>query len=126
MSPLVLTARHAAKYAQSSVKTRAATGAFSGMATREGPWVELLQAYRAPAIGSVSTAMRAPNGCGHAARLAADPDSELVRVIVAAITLVDADAARLDAEELRHVGDGWASVWPPKGLPCSALACSTN
>ena len=42
---------------ESSVKNSG--GAFSGMATREGPWVELLQADRAPAIGSVSTAMRA-------------------------------------------------------------------
>jgi hypothetical protein len=54
-------------------------------------------------------------------------DPELVRVIVAAITLVDMDAARLDADELSHLGEhGAERVWPSKGLPCSALACSTN
>jgi len=40
-----------------------------------------------------------------AAHLAADPDPELLRVIVAAIALVDMDAARLDAGLLLQFGD---------------------
>ena len=38
----------------------------------------------------------------------------------------DMDAARLYAGELLHVGDHGPSVCPSKGLPCSALAWSTN
>src|SRR5437773_8648437 len=53
----------------------------------------------------------AANGFGDALNLAADPDAELLFVIVAAITLVDMDAAGLNAGLL---------------LPCKALACSTN
>src|SRR5262245_59051058 len=37
--------------------------------------------------------------------LSADPHPELVRVLVAAIALVDVDAARLDAAEPRHLGE---------------------
>ena len=47
----------------------------------------------------------APDGGGDAADLAADPDPELVRMVVAAIALVDMDAAGLDAGELLEVGD---------------------
>jgi hypothetical protein len=39
----------------------------------------------------------AANGFGHALNLAADSDAELLFVIVAAITLVDMDAAGLNA-----------------------------
>src|SRR5579883_2476262 len=47
----------------------------------------------------------AANGGGDAAHLAADPDAELVRVVMAAITLVDMNAAGLDAGEFLHVLD---------------------
>src|SRR4030095_13662857 len=50
----------------------------------------------------------APDGRGDPSRLAADPDPELVRVVMAAIALVDVDTVRLDAEELRHLSDGRA------------------
>ena len=45
---------------------------------------------------------------GDPADLAGDPDPEPVRVIVAAIPLVDMDAAGLDASELLQVGNDGA------------------
>jgi hypothetical protein len=68
----------------------------------------------------------AADGGGEAAHLAADPDSELLRIGVAAIALVDVDAASLNAREPLQVVDHGSSVWPSKGLPCSAFAWSTN
>src|SRR5438045_9046722 len=47
----------------------------------------------------------AANGFGDAPNLAADPDAELLFVIVAAITLVDMDAASLNAGLLLQLGD---------------------
>src|SRR6202040_1346629 len=47
----------------------------------------------------------AANGFGDALNLAADPDAELLFVIVAAITLVDMDAAGLNAGLLLQLGD---------------------
>src|SRR5947208_16976265 len=47
----------------------------------------------------------AANGFGDALNLAADPDAELLFVIVAAITLVDMDAASLNAGLLLQLGD---------------------
>ena len=44
-------------------------------------------------------------GCGDPPHLAADPDAELLFVIVAAIALVDMDAAGLDAGQLLQLGD---------------------
>ena len=61
-----------------------------------------------------------------AADLAGDPDAERLRVVVAAIALVDVDAPDLDAGVLSTSATTGPSVWPSKGLPCSALACSTN
>ena len=49
--------------------------------------------------GSVAPHLAADRG-GDPADLAGDPDPEPVRVIVAAIPLVDMDAAGLDASEL--------------------------
>ena len=63
----------------------------------------------------------APDGRRHPARLAADPDSELVRVIVAAITLVDMDAARLDAEEPGHLGENRAERVAVEGIAVQRL-----
>lgn len=45
------------------------------------------------------------DGFGDAAHLAGDPHPELFFVIVAAITLVDVDAAGLDPGELFQTGD---------------------
>ena len=47
----------------------------------------------------------AADGSGDAPDLAADPDPELVRMVVAAIALIDVGTARLDASELLHVGN---------------------
>src|SRR5213595_2306813 len=47
----------------------------------------------------------AANGFGDAPNLAADPDAELLLVIMAAITLVDMDAAGLNAGLLLQLGD---------------------
>ena len=54
--------------------------------------------------GSAAPHLAADRG-GDPADLAGDPDPEPVRVIVAAITLVDVDAAGLDAGELLQIGD---------------------
>jgi len=57
----------------------------------------------------------AADGGGDAADLAGDPDPELVRMIVAAIALVDMDAAGLDAGKPLDAGDdrseGMAVIW---------------
>ena len=58
----------------------------------------------------------APDRRGDPARLAADPDPELVRMIVATIALVDVNAARLDAEEPRHLGEDRAERMPVEGV----------
>src|SRR5262249_28629611 len=63
---------------------------------------------------------------GDAAHLTADPDLELLFVIMAAVALIDMDAARGDPGLLLELGITGPSVWPSNGLPCSALACSTN
>jgi len=68
----------------------------------------------------------AAGGGGGSANLAADPDLEPVGMIVAAIALIDMDVLGLDTGELFHIGNHWARVWPSKGLPCTALAWSTN
>jgi hypothetical protein len=62
----------------------------------------------------------APDGRRHPARLAADPDPELVRVIVAAIAPVDVDAARLDAEQPRHLGEDRAERVAIEGIARAA------
>ena len=61
-----------------------------------------------------------------AAHLVADPDAELLRVIAAAIGLIDVDAAGLDPGQRLRLGDDRPKVWPSRGLLCRALACSTN
>jgi hypothetical protein len=45
---------------------------------------------------------------------------------VAAIALVDVDAADLDAGVSLDVGDGVFQRVTVEGRPCSALACRTN
>ena len=76
--------------------------------------------------GSSASHLAANDFCD-AADLAANPDPEPVGIVVAAIALVAVDAA--DSSTLlsfsRSVMTG-PSVWPSYGLPCSALACSTN
>src|SRR4051794_1784169 len=59
----------------------------------------------------------AANGLGDAADLAADPDPELVRVVVAAIAPVDVNAAGLDARQLLDRGDDRA-----EGVPVVRIA----
>ena len=74
---------------------------------------------------SAATHLAADRG-GDAAYLAADPDAEFLGVVVAAIAFVDVDAAGLDPGQRLQLGNDRPKVWPSKGLPCSALACSTN
>ena len=62
---------------------------------------------------------------GDVLHLAADPDAELLGMVVAAIAFVDVDAAGLDPGQ-PSPAITCARVWPSNGLPCSALACSTN
>src|SRR5205823_14759127 len=50
----------------------------------------------------------AADRAGHPARLAGDPHPELLFVVVAAIALVDVDAAGLDPGQLFEVGADWA------------------
>ena len=57
--------------------------------------------------GSAAPHLAADRG-GDPADLAGDPDPEPVRVIVAAIPLVDVDAAGLDAGEFFQIGDDGA------------------
>jgi hypothetical protein len=54
--------------------------------------------------GGSSTHLAADGG-GDGAHLAADPDAEFVRMVVAAIALVDMDAAGLDAGQRLQPGD---------------------
>jgi hypothetical protein len=61
-----------------------------------------------------------------AAHLATDPDAELLRMVVAARAFVDMDAVSPDPGQRLQLGDDRPKVSPSKGLPCSALACSTN
>src|SRR4029077_18149609 len=74
------------------------------------------------------------NGFGDELNLAADPDAELLFVIVAAITL-GLRRGRLLSTWMRRAAAPVCcassvmtgpSVWPSNGLPCKALACSTN
>jgi hypothetical protein len=60
-----------------------------------------------PITGSIATRRRylAADGAGDAADLAGDPDLEAVGVIVAAVALVDVDAAHRDAGERLQIGD---------------------
>jgi len=61
-----------------------------------------------------------------ASHLAGDPDPEAVRVVVAAIALVDVDAPNLDAGVFLQIGDGGRERMAVEGMPWSALACRTN
>jgi hypothetical protein len=62
----------------------------------------------------------------HPARLTGVPDAELRLMVVAVTALIDVDAAGLNPSQPLKVDDTGPSVWPSKGLPCSALAWSTN
>jgi hypothetical protein len=66
------------------------------------------------------------DGFGDPADLAADPDPEPVGIVVAAIALVTMDAVRGDTRQFSRSEMMGPSVWPSYGLPCKALACSTN
>ena len=61
-----------------------------------------------------------------AAYLAADPDAELLSVVVAAIAFVDVNATGFHPVQRFQLGDHRPQGMSSKGLPCSALACSTN
>ena len=63
----------------------------------------------------------AADGLGDAADLAADPDPELVRMVVAAIPLVDMDAAGLDAGQRLDPGDDRAEGMPVEGIAVQRL-----
>jgi hypothetical protein len=63
---------------------------------------------------------------GDAAHLAADPDAELLSMVVAAVAFVDVDAAGLDPSQRFQLGDHRPQSRPSKGLPCNAFASSTN
>src|SRR3989442_1234543 len=52
-----------------------------------------------------ASAHLAADRLGDAPHLAGDPDLELVRMVMAAITLVEVHAAHLDAGELLQIGD---------------------
>jgi hypothetical protein len=78
------------------------------------------------ALNRSATPHLAPDRLGDPLHLARDPDPVPMWMVVAAIAVVDVDAANLHAGELLEIGDHRASVWPSNGLPCSALACSTN
>jgi hypothetical protein len=64
----------------------------------------------------------AADGLGDTPDLAADPELEPVRIVVAAIALVAVDAADRDNCKLFEIGDDGAESVPSYGLPCSALA----
>jgi hypothetical protein len=59
----------------------------------------------------------AADGSGDAPDLAADPDAELVGMIVAAIALIDMDALGFDAGELFQIGD-----YRPEGVAVEGVA----
>ena len=59
----------------------------------------------------------APDQSGHSADLAGDPDPELLLVIVAAIALVDVDAAGFDPGQFFEVGDD-----RPQGVAIERIA----
>jgi hypothetical protein len=67
----------------------------------------------------------AADGLCYTPDLAGDPDLEPVRIVVTAIALVAVDAADLDTRELFEIGDD-GTEGMAVGLPCNALACSTN
>ncbi|MDA9497743.1 hypothetical protein XI05_09640 [Bradyrhizobium sp. CCBAU 11357] len=77
-------------------------------------------------LDSRTTLHLAPDGSRDAADLARDPDPEPVRVVVAAVPFVDMDAPSLHAVSFSMSATTGPSVCPSKGLPCSALAWSTN
>ncbi len=59
----------------------------------------------------------APDQSGHSADLAGDPDPELLLVIVAAIALVDVDAAGFDPGQFFEVGERGCPCWSASGAP---------
>jgi hypothetical protein len=61
------------------------------------------------------------DGSGDAPHLAADPDPELVRMVVAAIALVDMDAAGLDAGEPLQIGDDGTEGVAVEGIAVQRL-----
>jgi len=63
----------------------------------------------------------AADGGGDAAHLAADPDAELVWVVVAAIALVDVDAPGLDAGHRLHVFDHRSERMAVEGVAVQRL-----
>ena len=63
----------------------------------------------------------AADGLGDPAHLARDPDPELVRVVVAAVALVDVDAPNLDAGQLLHLGDNGAEGVAVVGIAVQRL-----
>ena len=70
--------------------------------------------------GSAAPHLAANRG-GDPADLAGDPDPEPVRVIVAAIPLVDMDAAGLDASELLQIGNDGAEGMAVIGVSVQRL-----
>ena len=58
--------------------------------------------------GSTAARHLAADRAGHPPHLAGDPDAELVPMVVAAIPLVDLDAAGLDPSERFEFGDNRA------------------
>ncbi len=68
----------------------------------------------------------AANGGGDTADLARDPDAELLRMVMAAVALVDMDATGLNTGQRFEIGVTGPSVRPSRGSPCRAWAWSTN
>ena len=75
--------------------------------------------------GSSASHLAANDFCD-AADLAANPDPEPVGIVVAAIALVAVDWRTATPVSFSRSAMTGPSVWPSYGLPCSALACSTN
>jgi len=73
-----------------------------------------------------SAAHLAADGVGDTPDLTGDPDLEPVPIVVAAIALVAVDAAECNTCELFEIGDDGTESVAIYGLPCSALALSTN
>lgn len=77
-------------------------------------------------LDSRTTLHLAPDGSRDAADLPRDPDPEPVRMVVATVSIVDEDAASLHAVSFSMSAITGPRVCPSKGLPCSAMAWSTN
>jgi hypothetical protein len=73
--------------------------------------------------GGAAAHLAADRG-GDAAHLAADPDAKFLGVGVAAIAFVDVDAAVATPVSASSSAITGPKVWPSKGLPCRALACT--